>query len=407
MQTLRENMRFLCDETRMLTGISVAYGTRTQSETALYGRAQEVARGADGRFIPCVRPLAEDSLFDLASLTKLFTAVAAMQLVERGALSLQENVGDIDRRFTGLRDVPVGDVMGFTAGLLTPGRIDDAPTREEGLRRLFSCERREPLRVRAYSDINAMVIKYVVEAKTGLPLDEVIRERILAPAGMRETFSLVPQEALPRCVCTGYEHRIEGDRYLLREDATPGAVHDPKARRLSCGGRDLCGHAGLFSTRADMVRFAQALLRGELLSPALLAEIGVDRTGRDNGDGTRRQSLGYLCFAKHPVQRLSEVPPWMDAPSIGLSGFTGNHLSLCPAMGRFVLFLGNRCHARVTRIAPAPGFEPPGLRFDARGVGTVLWPDGRSVPSSAQYVYFKDERLHAPIEARMRKLGWL
>ena len=390
----------------MLTGISVAYGTPDESESALYGRAQEVCRAADG-FAPRVRPLADDSIFDLASLTKLFTAVAAMQLVWQGKLSLDERVGEIDPRFAHLRDVPVGDVLGFTVSLQTPERVDCAPDREEALRRLFLSARCPTPAVRVYSDMNAMVIKYVVEAKTGQPFFDAIHRLIFAPAGLHETFACVPENLRSRCVCYNYEHRIEGERYILREDTPPGAPHDPKSLILSQGGRDLCGHAGLFSTRGDMIRLAQALLRGELLPLPLLGEIGTDRTGRDNGDGTYRQSLGYLCFTKHPLQRLSEVPPWMGRPSIGLSGFTGNHLSLDPVKKRFVLFLGNRCHARVSHIIPPPGGELTDYALDGRGVGLVPWPDGRLVPSSAKYVYFKDERLHAPIERRMRERGWL
>ena len=75
MDMLAQNLRFLCDESRMLSGMAVAYGTPTQSETARYGRAQEVALDEAGRFVPCVRPLEANALCDLASLTKLFTAV--------------------------------------------------------------------------------------------------------------------------------------------------------------------------------------------------------------------------------------------------------------------------------------------------------------------------------------------
>ena len=65
---LEANMRFLCDESRMLTGITVAYGTTTYSEWAQYGRAQEIDRVENG-FIPAVRPLIPDTIYDLASLT--------------------------------------------------------------------------------------------------------------------------------------------------------------------------------------------------------------------------------------------------------------------------------------------------------------------------------------------------
>ena len=144
MDTLQSNLHFLCDESRMLCGMAVAFGTPTQSETARYGRAQEVTLNDAGRFIPRVRPLEANALFDLASLTKLFTAVLAMMLVERGRLALDVPVSRLDSRFEHLTDVTIADVLSFRACLQTPGRIDDAPTREEGLTRLFTV-RRVPL----------------------------------------------------------------------------------------------------------------------------------------------------------------------------------------------------------------------------------------------------------------------
>lgn len=406
MQQLRDNMRALCDGMRMLTGLTVVYGTARESEFCSYGRAQEVAL-RDGEFIPCERELGARSLYDLASLTKLFTSVTAMALVERGLLRLDECVGEIDARFAHLRGVTVFDTLCYRVCLQTPGRIDDAPTREEGLRRLFDVRVAPSPAVRIYSDINAMVAKYVIEAKTGLSLYDALRAYILEPAGMRETFSAVPEAEKARCVCYNYEHRIAGDRYILRTDAPPGTPHDPKALLLSGGGRDLCGHAGLFSTRQDMTRFAQALLRGDVISRASLTEIATDRTLRRNADGTYRQPLGFLCFTRHPEQRLSEVPAYMGAHALGISGFTGNHFALDPELGCFEVFLGNRCHARVSHIVPPEGVTLAHYGLDENGAGLVPWPDGRRVPASAKYVYLKDAFLHDPIAQRMRRLGWL
>jgi len=406
MDQLQENLRFLCDETRMLTGITVAYGTAEQSESILYGRAQETVMTEEGVFVPCVRPLREDSLFDLASLTKLFTCVAAMQLVERGKLSLDETIGSIDRRFIHLHDVSVQRVMSFQASLQTPGRIDDAPDQEEGFRRLFCATSVELPRIRLYSDINAMVMKYVIEQKTDMAFADALREFIFTPLGMTDTYAQIPASELDRCVCYSYEHRIAKDAFNLRIAPQPGQPHDPKAHFLSNSGQDLCGHAGLFSTRADMVRFAQALLSGKLLSPASLAAIGTNYTGVDYGDGTHRQYLGLLCFTKHPNQTLSEVPAWMAPGSFGLSGFTGNHLSIDPQARRFVLLLGNRCHDRVSNIQPSVGGSITDYSLADNGVGCVAWPNGRQIPSSARYVYFKDERLNNPVYERMKTLGW-
>ncbi|MBR5224675.1 MAG: beta-lactamase family protein [Clostridia bacterium] len=405
MQTLLANMRTLCDEMHTLTGLSVAYGTSAQCETALYGRAQEVTL-EDGRFVACERPLKEDSLFDLASLSKLMTAAAIMILVRQGKLSLLEYAGQIDKRFADLKDVSVFDILSFRASLQTPGRLDETESREESLRRLFAVKRCELPAVRVYSDINAMVLKYIVESKTGLPFAQALNSLLFEPAGMKDTFAIVPESELSRCVCYNYEHRIQQDTYILRSDTPLGAPHDPKSLMLSMGGADLCGHAGLFSSRKDMIRFAQALLRGELLCREDLLSIAANYTGRNNGDGTWRQYLGFQCFTKHPYQHLSEVPEWMQERSIGLSGFTGNHLSIDPIKERFVLFLGNRCHNRVSNIVPPKGETFSRYQIAEDGVGNIAWPDGRLVASSAKYVYFKDKMLHAPIYERMKHLGW-
>ena len=393
MQHLMSNMRYLCDETRMLTGITAAYGTSKQSEYALYGRAQEAAL-EDGLFIPCVRPLEEDSVYDLASLTKLIVSVMTMILVDRG-------------RFENLNDTTVFDVLCYRACLQTPGRIDTAGSREEGLRRLFALHTAPSPAVRIYSDINAMVMKYVIEAKTGMALRNALDAYIFDPAGMTETWSCVPESAICRCVNYNFEHRIVRDAYTLRADVPLGRPHDPKALLLSDGGRDLCGHAGLFSTRRDMVRFAQALLGEELLPRDALLAMGTNRTGQYNADGTYRQPLGFLCFTKHPLQRLSEVPAHMGAHGFGVSGFTGNHLVLDPELDTFTLFLGNRCHMRVSHITPPEGTELSNYGLDEKGAGLLRWTDGRMVPSSAKYVYLKDACLHEPIVQRMHHLGWL
>jgi len=405
-EQLLSNMHILCEEMHMLSGLSVSYGTPVQSESVLLGSAQEVERVNDS-YTPCLRPLSQDSLFDLASLTKLMTAVLTLRLVERGILDLSEYIGLIDRRFIHLKNATVFDILSYRVSLKTPGRIDEADDREEGLRRLFAVEICECPAIRVYSDINAMVIKYVLEAKCGMPFGEALAHYLFHPIGMIDTHAIVPSEKLHRCVCYNFEHRIAKDAYCVRSNISPGSPHDPKAQALSLGGRDLCGHAGVFSTQSDMIRFAQSLLRGEVIRKESLLTIGTNYTGKPNGDGTWRQYLGFLCFSKHPYQHLSEIPEWMQERSIGLSGFTGNHISIDPIKERFVLFLGNRCHNRVSNIIPSAGktFVDYGIRED--GVGQILWPDGRHVYSSAKYVYFKDSLLHAPIKARMQSLGWL
>jgi CubicO group peptidase (beta-lactamase class C family) len=396
----------LVEHMRMLTGVAAAYGTKDVFDKASIGNIQEVA-WVDGAFVPCVRPIREDTLYDLASLTKLFTLISVMQLIERGRLSFKDSVGKIDPRFSHLKQASIRDVLCYEAVLKTPQRIDEQPDREAALKQVFATEVSPVEPARLYSDMNALVLKYVVEAAGGMNFFEYIQQNILTPAGMTETYARIPPERIKDCACYNYEYRILKDKYVLRTDAPIGTPHDPKARILSDKGRDLCGHAGLFSTLNDMVRLSQAFLSQKLLSMESLLEIGVNRTGRISADGSYRQYLGYLCFVKSPAQRFSEVPQWMGSRAFGLSGFTGNHIAIDPEAGVFDLFLGNRCHNRVSVIQPPDGKDIACYGLTPEGEGVVEWTDGRKVRSSYLYIHQKDKKLHGPIREHMKELGWL
>ena len=82
-QRLEAGISHLVDERKIISGIAVSYGDPTQGEAFSRGNLREV-RLQDGAFVPDVAPLANDSIFDLASVSKLFTCIAVLQLVERG-----------------------------------------------------------------------------------------------------------------------------------------------------------------------------------------------------------------------------------------------------------------------------------------------------------------------------------
>lgn len=395
------SLKLLCDETRMLSCLSASYGTADRMETVRYGRAREM----DEAGLPEESPLTANALFDLASLTKFITGLLVMRLWEEGKVSLEETIRNIDPRFVNLGETKLGDVLCYLASLQTEERVDAADSPEEGMSRLFAIRRGPTPATRIYSDMNAMVCKYVVEARTGLSLFEAMEHMLFRPLGMTDTHASIEEKDRPRCVSYDREHQIVKGNYVVRTGLAPGTVNDPKARLLSGGGRDLCGHAGLFSTEADMARLCQGLLSGEFIRRETLCEMGKNRTGRINPDGSYRQYMGYLCFTRHPIQRLSELPSWMGEGAIGLSGFTGNHLCIDPEQGFFLVYLGNRCHGRVSRIILREGerYSDFGLKQD--GTGFVCWPDGRAVPCSAEYVHLKDDLLHRPVFRRLDELG--
>ena len=380
---LTEAVRWFTRNKEIMSGMLLACGTGDRTEYAIDGEARE------------------NSVFDLASLTKLFTGLCAMKLKEEGLLDISRSVFSYDSRFTLLRDVTVENIMGFTAELRTPGRVDACRSREEALDCLLGTVYIGEPKGRAYSDIPSMVLKYVIEAAAGLPFMECVRKTVLQPAGMRETWALVPAERQADCLSYDGEYRIEGEKRIHRTGLKPGVPHDPKAAVIQGGTEDLCGHAGLFSTGDDMVRFCRAVLEEMIVSRASLREMAVNRTGRRRADGTYTQYLGYQCYVRHPDQYYSEIPRYMGRQAFGNAGFTGNHLSVDPEHGTFTLFLGNRVKERLTVLLPEPGRTLTDYGLDADGSGKYQWvnEDGTStvIPSSVKYVHQKDKHLHRAV----------
>ena len=384
--TLHDSIAYFTQETGIMPGLSVACGTADAALTAQGGGA-DAAKNI---------PLTEDAIFDLASLTKLFTGLLVMRLNAEGKLDLRRPVTAYAPRFTHLDGVSVDAVLGFEVGLTTPGRVDAAPSPEEALQRLYAIQP-GPVTGRAYSDMHAMVLRYVIEGAAGESCNQLLRRCILLPLGMKNTTNVVSADKRSLCVSCDLEHRIERGQYILRR-TEPGFPHDPKAAMLY---PEPCGHAGLFATRGDLIRLCQGLLRGDVIPRESLFAMSRNRTGYRREDGTYQQYLGAQCYVKHPIQRHSEVPPYMGDRAVSLSGFTGHHISVDAERGLFALFLGSRCQNRLTVLLPEAGKTLTDYGLNPDGTGRVLWPDGEVVRSSVEYVYHKDAHFHAAVSSAL------
>ena len=379
--SILEAIAFFTRETGILDCLAVSCGQGDRRAWAMDGREA-----------------GEHTLFDLASVTKIFTGLCLMRLWEEGLLNPFKRVSFYCPEFTRLNAVTVEQLMAFQVRLVTPQRIDACEDRESAFCCLKNTYSAGAAGQRAYSDIPCMVLKYVVEQVSGMSMMNCVRTLILDPAGMSETFASVPSDRLSDCLLYGPEYRIEGERWILRPDPVRGIPHDPKAAILQGSGDDLCGHAGLFSTLSDMELLARAILEERIVSRESLHRMAVNRTGRMLPDGTFTQYLGYCCYRKHPDQYFSEIPSAMSREAFGIGGFTGNHFSVDPGTGRYTVFLGNRVRNRLTVLIPPEGrrLEDYGLRPD--GSGRIRWEDGSFRFSSVNYVHQKDARLHAVVD---------
>ncbi len=291
---------------------------------------------------PAVEPMTVDTIFDMASLTKVVaTATSVMTLVENGKIRLQDRVAKFIPEFAsggGARDqVTIEELLTHRAGL-----VPDDPmalytgTKEE----IFERKYRQPLANPpgahfVYSDVGFEVLGELVERVSGLPLDEYATKRVFAPLGMKETGfrPLSSSPSSPSKKSSSVLSRIAPTERINGE-IRRGAVHDPRAYALS----GVAGHAGLFSTADDLAKFCIAMLRGGggVLSPAGVAAM---MRPRFYGDGVLR-GLGWDVGSSFSSNRGDLFP----LGSVGHTGWTGTSMWLDPATDTFVILLTNRNH---------------------------------------------------------------
>ncbi|WP_411158470.1 serine hydrolase domain-containing protein [Streptomyces sp. CBMA291] len=293
-------------------------------------------------------PMTEDTVFDLASVSKLFTAVLAVRQVERGALDLDARVAAYLPEFGGggKRDVTVRQLLTHTSGLRPWIPLYEEPTREGKRRRL---REEEPLgppgSAYRYSDLNLISLQLVLEEITGLGLDVLLREGITAPLGMRRT-RFAPPPSWRQGIAATEDARPPWsglDRGMVR-----GEVHDENAYAL--GG--VAGHAGVFSRAWDLAVLARTLLNGgaygraRILSPASVELLFTDFNTALPGDG---HGLGFDLGQRWYMGAMA------TPRTAGHTGFTGTSLVLDPTSDAFLVLLGNSVHpARSWRSGSAP-----------------------------------------------------
>jgi CubicO group peptidase (beta-lactamase class C family) len=286
-----------------------------------------------------VRPgpeeMTDDTVFDLASLTKpVATATSVMLLAERGKLSLADKVAQHVPAFAagGKADVTVGQLLLHRGGVIADNPMSDfADGVALALRRTLESPRAyEPGAKVVYSDVGYMALGELVRAVDGRRLDAFAREEVFGPLAMTDTTYLPPDALKTRCAPT--EQR---DGRWMR-----GEVHDPRAYALL----GVAGHAGLFGTAADLARYCRMLMGGgELDGTRLLAEATVREmtVGRALSDGTGVRSYGFDVDTPYSSPRGER---FTKGVSFGHTGFTGTSLWIDPPNDVFVILLTNAVH---------------------------------------------------------------
>mgnify|MGYP004702623777 CR=1 FL=1 len=307
-------------------GAILSVGNRECVVTRNYGVTTTLEGGA---------PVNEATIYDIASLSKLFTATAALMLLERGEFRLDDQVGRFLPSFAqgDKSEIRLRHLLTHTSGL--PGHnpyFTFVKVKSEMLEAIAQT----PLQYQTgtqviYSCVGFITLANVIETISGQSLDAFLRDNLFEPMGMQTTCYGPLQQPRERIAPT--------EDCSWRGRLAWGEVHDENA--FAQGG--VSGNAGLFSTGPDLSLFAQMMLRQgasesgrRILSPATIRA------------ATRSYTPGLAENRGLGWQMRSNEYPWCGdlapAYSYGHTGFTGTSLWVSPDDDLFVVFLTNRVH---------------------------------------------------------------
>jgi len=275
-------------------------------------------------------PMAPDTIFDIASLTKPFgTTLAIMALVERGAIDLDAPLGQYLKEFRGrpFQGVTIRRMLTHSAGFAgyPPNvAVERGFPRAAGTLAAMKLDY-PPGSGFQYSDTGFILLGEVVRRVSGVPLDRYLERILFQPLELRDT-SFHPTVRARVAATEIFNGR------LLR-----GEVHDPRARLL--GG--VAGHAGMFSTAGDLARICQMLLdNGALGRKRVFNPSTVRLMWTRSPEGWGSRALGWDVISSYAAGMALFFP----AGSVGHTGFTGTSVWIDPSSRTYLVILTNRVH---------------------------------------------------------------
>ena len=383
---------FICRR-EMVPGMVFTYGTKNFQETIVIGNKQEVSLDENGKLVPAVEKMSEDTIFDLASVTKLFTSLSILKLIELGQINLNTKIINVCPQFKNLTNVTIYNLLSFNIPLKTNGRVDNARTKEEAEKILFDINiDKESSNIRPYTDMGSMILKYVVERVSGMSYYNFLNQYILMELGLNDTHVVVPKYKLDRLASTNFDGKLYKDGNFSITNFPKGNVYDQKARVMGQMEGDLSGHAGLFSSTQDMSTLAKSIIDGRVIDEKYIKMMAKNRTGKvinknENGENDYVQYLGFLCYSKNPILTNSKLFHAMSGRSIASAGWTGTQLTIDPINELFFFLGSNSSHNRMSFIDTA---QKSNIMIDGNNKRTIVLSNGELKIDATRFAWDRD-----------------
>ena len=290
----------------------------------------------DQALVPQRLRMEPDTIFDLASLTKVVaTTTAVMQLVERGKLRIDDPVTTYWPEFkgNGKERITVRHLLTHYSGLRDINNSQKRPAYDATLKSIASGKPISAPGTRfQYSDVNFIILGEIIQRISGRPLDAYCDEFIFKPLEMKDT-GFKPSPSLhDRIAPTQYQQGNSG-KILW------GEVHDSLSHSL--GG--VTGHAGLFSTADDLSIFCQMILDGGISRGVrILSPLTVEKMTTPQSPANKMVLRGLGWDINSPLSSCrGDLFP---VGSFGHTGFTGTSIWIDPVSKTYLILLTTRLH---------------------------------------------------------------
>ena len=388
----------------MAPGAVISYGTKNYQEIITIGNKSEVDL-KNNIFVDNQISMKEETIFDLASITKLFTSLCILILIQNNKIKFEDKLEKYAPQFENIKDVTILDLLTFEP-LETIESIKNTTNKKDAENILFTVKKKELKKgERIYNDLSYMVLKYVIENASGLSYKDFLQQEILEKLNMKNTFVNLKDEILYNVANSNYEYRIDYENnFIIRTYLNFGISTDDKARILGQPEGILSGHAGLFSNIYDMIILVRALIDEKIIQKDLLYEISKNRRGckfiNDAGKEDYANYYGLGVYCKNPNLYNSEVNYMLSGLSFASSGWTGTQLTIDPLNNINFILLSNRSHNRVTIIDKSLNKNKISIKKDSKNM--IILSNGDTIIDSSLYAWEKELIINECIKLAMK-----
>ena len=294
--------------------------------------------------IPNKEKITTNTLFDIASLTKIFTSTLVYIAYEEELIDIYDFVYDVDSNFVNLKDIKIIDLLSHNQYIWTKGFIADVESKEEFYNVLYTSYVKE--KNPTYADIHYIILSILLEKVYKKPYEQLVKEKIINKLDLKSTTFNVNTDDV---ASNNYQHINE----ITIDNILPGVLHDIKARKAKKLGIYL-GHSSIFSTGKDIIKFLKSFFDYSLLKKETI-NLMFQRRGTNeynynllskyfNGKDINEMYDKYLksnfnlpiCKTynnmglkyRNNINALNDVPDNSSNNTYVLNGFTGPMISI-------------------------------------------------------------------------------